>query len=137
MMRWLLLALLLPLLAGCLGGPRPHLIAHDMLMLRVSWEVPAAQAGVLAEMREHVAALDEAILTGDPRTVRTALLSLQPIYLDVAEQIDEPTPEQREFDQRARALWDELHREPRPSEELVESARMVLRLLLVSKGVAG
>ena len=100
----IILALAL-LLAGC-----AHLKAtEDLLVLRVTWEQPARQAGVYDEAQQAVASIDRAILTGDPARVRAAIMALEQPYRQIRAEIEQPTIEQELFDMRVQSLWDAVN----------------------------
>ena len=93
------------LLAGC-----THLKAtEDLLVLRVTWEQPARQAGVYDEAQAAVASIDRAILTGDPKRVRAAIMALEHPYRELRAEIERPTAEQVAFDERVLRLWDAVN----------------------------
>lgn len=125
--RYVAVFLTLAILAGCSTYSRN--VVEDTLVLRASWEEPARQAGRLDDMREHVAVFDRAVKSGDPVKVRAALLYLKPVYEEVRAEIQVPTPEQVEFDQRAQRLWDNINAPP--ERDWLEVALRLRTLLLV------
>ena len=93
------------LLAGC-----AHLKAtEELLVLRVTWEQPARQAGVYDEAQQAVESIDRAILTGDPKRVRAAIMALEQPYRELRAEIERPTAEQAAFDERVLRLWDAVN----------------------------
>lgn len=125
-----ILALYISLIAACSTLDRVGEASKHLLTLRLSWQIPAEQAGVLEEMEHHVNRLDEAILSGDPRRVRNVLLTMEPIYMQLREEIQFPTPEQVMFDEHARALWEAIHAESGIDPRWIEGARLIIRLLV-------
>lgn len=120
---------LVAFLLGCAVLSSVQDTADKLLVLRITWQIPAEQAGVREEMQEHVDRLDAALRTGNPVLVRSTLLSLGPIYNEVRSQIVSPTPEQVEFDELALDLWDDLHNNNLRCEALFEVGRVLLLLL--------
>ncbi len=98
--------------------------AQNLLVLRATYAVPAQQAGVLSLAEEQANRLDDALASADIEEVRSVLISMRPIYDRIRSEIDNPTPEQREFHSRAVELWDYL--ETTDSERLRAFALEVL-----------
>lgn len=80
----------------------------NVLVLRVSYRIPAQQAGVLEIAQEQANRLDEAIQSGDIERVRVVLKSMEPIYREIYANVRLPTPEQVAFHERVSELWEYL-----------------------------
>jgi len=102
--------------------------AKDLLVLRATWETPARQAGVFEEARVQVTRLDEAIASRDPLRVRAVLLSFEPVYREIYASVENPTPEQVEFHERALELWGAV--EQGEQSQWLELADIILRVLV-------
>lgn len=127
----LVVAVSLLAMPGCSALRGPSQAAEDLLILRVTWELPAEQAGVRDEMVEHVQRLDEALKSGNPAKVRNVLLSFEPVYTQLREEIHLPTPEQAEFDEIVQRLWDEINSSPTIDPRIVAVGEWVLRRLVL------
>lgn len=110
-MRFLPIVLLCLSLTGCALTDyftRQGDAAMDLLVLRATYQLPAEQAGVLELAEEQANRLDEALASQDIERVRAVLRDMKPIYDRIYEQVEDPTPEQLEFHERAASLWDYL-----------------------------
>lgn len=101
--------------------------AEDLLLLRVTWEKPARQAGVYDEAQAQIKRLDDAIASGDPQRVRGVLLSFEPVYREIYASVDNPTPEQQRFHARVMSLWEYVNQPD--DNKWLELARLVVRVL--------
>lgn len=101
--------------------------AKDLLVLRVTYETPARQAGVLEEANAAVQRLDEAIADKDPKRVRAVLLSLEPLYREIYASVELPTPEQVAFHDRVQSLWEYL--DSGNTDAILAAAEVVIKVL--------
>lgn len=123
-MKAIRVLLLVLTLQGCAYFRADTEAAQTLLVMRATYHEPAKQAGVLGIAHQQAQRLDDALASGDVDRVRSTLRSMHPIYLDIYESVDNPTPEQVEFHERAVALWDYLDRDQ--GDRLRELALLVL-----------
>lgn len=110
-MRAITVLLLALTLTACASFRADTEAAQTLLVMRATYHEPAKQAGVLGIAQQQAQRLDDALASGDVERVRSTLRSMRPMYMDIYDQVDNPTPDQVAFHQRAVALWEYLERD--------------------------